>query len=345
MSKAEHLFPYRWNMADGYPAKGIQYHGRKVFGTFICGGGSTMGYKLAGYDHLGGVEIDPKVAAVYKANHKPKHLYVEDIRAFNERTDLPDELFNLDLLDGSPPCSSFSMAGSREKGWGKAKVFREGQAHQRLDDLVFAYVDTIAKLKPKVAILENVKGIIAGNAKVYAKEIVRRLREHGYTVQVFLLNAATMGVPQMRERVFFIARLNAEWPDLVLSFNEPPIPFGKVFNPNDKREPLSPSNTKRWHVTPVGLHPKAKTGNNFGFLTRASHNKVAPTILSGQTFLAMQDTPEDASEAEYRMIGSYPNDYNFQDIPQKYLIGMSVPPVMMAQIAHQINLQWFSPSK
>ena len=114
-----------------------------------------MGYKLAGYEHLGGVEIDPKVAAVYKANHKPKHLYVEDIRAFNQRTDLPAELFSLDLLDGSPPCSSFSMAGSREKGWGKEKVFREGQAHQRLDDLVFTYVDTIAKLQPKVAIQEK----------------------------------------------------------------------------------------------------------------------------------------------------------------------------------------------
>jgi DNA (cytosine-5)-methyltransferase 1 len=303
-----------------------------------------MGYKLAGYEHLGGVEIDPKVAAVYKANHKPKYLYVEDIRAFNKRTDLPAELYALDLLDGSPPCSSFSMAGSREKGWGKEKVFREGQAHQRLDDLVFTYVDTIAKLRPKVAILENVKGLLAGNAKAYAKEIVQRLRSHGYTVQVFLLNAATMGVPQMRERCFFIARLDASWPNLVLKFDEPPIPFGKVYQANDKHLPLSPSNTKRWHIAPVGLHPVASSGNNFGYLTRASHLKVAPTLLSGQTFLALQDEPKDASLGEYRSIGSYPNDYDFGDIPQKYLIGMSVPPIMTAQIANQINVQWFSNS-
>jgi len=337
-----HLFPYRWSLADGYPAKGIPYHGRKVFGTFICGGGSTMGYKLAGYDHIGGVEIDPKVAEVYKANHRPRHLFVEDIRAFNERADLPDELFGLDLLDGSPPCSSFSTAGSREKGWGKAKVFREGQAHQRLDDLVFAYVDTIAKLRPKVAILENVKGIIAGNAKVYAKEIVKRLRGHGYAVQVFLLNAATMGVPQMRERVFFIARKDASWPDLTFAFREPPIPFGNVYRKDDERLPLSASNTRRWRDTPVGGNPRSKTGNTFGFLTRADHRKVAPTILSGNTFLAMQDTPEDSSDNEYKMIGSYPLDYNFGGIPSKYLIGMSVPPVMMAQIAHHINVQWFN---
>lgn len=141
-----HKFPYKWNLADGYPAQGIEYHGKKVFGTFVCGGGSTMGYKLAGYHHLGGVEIDPKIAAVYRANHKPEHFYLEDIRLFNERADLPACLYDLDLLDGSPPCSSFSMAGNREKDWGKKKQFAEGQAHQRLDDLVFEYVRTIEKL-------------------------------------------------------------------------------------------------------------------------------------------------------------------------------------------------------
>ena len=192
--------------------------------------------------------------------------------------------------------------------------------------------------------MENVKGLLAGNAKAYAKEIVQRLRSHGYTVQVFLLNAATMGVPQMRERCFFIARLDASWPNLVLKFDEPPIPFGKVYQANDKHLPLSPSNTKRWHIAPVGLHPVASSGNNFGYLTRASHLKVAPTLLSGQTFLALQDEPKDASLGEYRSIGSYPNDYDFGDIPQKYLIGMSVPPIMTAQIANQINVQWFSNS-
>ena len=54
------------------------------------------------------------------------------------------------------------MAGSREKDWGKEKVFREGQSKQRLDDLLFTYVDTIIKLQPKVAILENVKGGVNG---------------------------------------------------------------------------------------------------------------------------------------------------------------------------------------
>ena len=194
------MFPYKWYLKDGYP----QSNGLKVFSTFACGGGSTMGYKLAGFEHLGGVEIDKKAAETYQINHKPKYLFIEDLRKFNERQDLPDELFQLDILDGSPPCSTFSMAGSREKAWGKKKQFREGQAMQTLDDLVFVYCDTIIKLQPKVFILENVKGIIAGNAKSYSKKIVEKMTNSGYSVQVFMLNAASMGVPQKRERVFFI---------------------------------------------------------------------------------------------------------------------------------------------
>ena len=200
----DHRFPYKWNLTDGYPAKGIESNGLKVFGTFICGGGSTMGYKLAGYTHLGGVEIDPQVADIYKTNHNPKYLYNQDIREFNKINDLPEELYNLDLLDGSPPCSTFSMAGSREKAWGKEKQFREGQAIQTLDDLVFEYCKTIIKLQPKVFLLENVKGIILGNAKAYSKKIIQTMEQAGYKVQIFLLNAASMGVPQRRERVFFI---------------------------------------------------------------------------------------------------------------------------------------------
>lgn len=307
-----------------------------------------MGYKLAGYDHLGGVEIDPKVAAVYKANHKPKHLYVEDIRAFNERTDIPDELFNLDLLDGSPPCSSFSMAGSREKGWGKEKVFREGQAHQRLDDLVFTYVDTIAKLRPKVALLENVKGLLAGNAKAYAKEIVNRLRGHGYTVQVFLLNAATMGVPQMRERCFFIARLDKTWPNLVLKFDEDPIPFREFKSQSlgrslteetkaiwDRRRP-SDKSLKDIHLRLSGSAKRF----NARFIT---DDDVPFTLSAGDDSVHIRhDLPNRITMDECRIIGTYPMDYSFSDITPNYLIGMSVPPVMTAQIAHQINLQWFA---
>ena len=154
----EHKFPYKWNLSDGYPAKGIKPNACKVFGTFIW-------LQIGRVRSFGRCWNWSESSRRLPENHKPKHLFVEDIRLFNQRQDLPPELYDLDLLVGSPPCSTFSMAGSREGAWGKKKVFREGQAKQTLDDLVFVYVDTIAKLKPKVCLLENVKGIIQGNAK------------------------------------------------------------------------------------------------------------------------------------------------------------------------------------
>ena len=67
----------RWNLTD---IKSIEKNNLKVFSCFCCGGGSTMGYKLAGYTSLGGNEIDPKMAAIYKSNHNPKIFYQTDIR-------------------------------------------------------------------------------------------------------------------------------------------------------------------------------------------------------------------------------------------------------------------------
>jgi len=341
---SKHLFPYKWYLKDGYPSVNITKNSYNVFGTFICGGGSTMGYKLAGFNHLGGVEIDPPIADIYKTNHSPKHLYNIDIREFNKLTDLPNELFNLDILDGSPPCSTFSMAGSREKAWGKEKQFREGQAVQTLDDLVFVFCDTIIKLQPKVFLLENVKGIIQGNAKVYSKNIVKKMTDAGYNVQVFCLNAASMGVPQKRERVFFIGhKKEYNLPKLKLEFNETPITFGEIENNcNSVGKLLSDTYRLLWEKTIKGksLSEAHEKGSFFNSI-KLNETQVSCTITSTSGGRVMHPkVPNDISVNAIQLIGTYPLDYNFKNIEPKYLIGMSVPPVMTAQIANQIKLQW-----
>ena len=340
-----YLFPYRWNLADGYPN---QTNGLKVFGTFVCGGGSTMGYKLAGYEHLGGVEIDKKVAAVYKLNHKPKFLYVQDIREFHKRMDLPAELFDLDILDGSPPCSSFSMAGNREDDWGKEKKFAEGQALQTLDDLFFEFIKLADKLQPKVIVAENVKGLIQGNAKSYVHKIKAELNKAGYEVQLFLLNAASMGVPQRRERVFFICQRNdLKLPKLKLSFNEKPIIFGE-FIEKDLPNTLTQNQQIIWDkriesdtdFSDINIRLYNK---NTAFGTAILHTyKIARTIVASTGLICSYEYPRSISDYELKLIGSFPMDYNFHNVKPQYLIGMSVPPVMTAQIANQINIQWFN---
>jgi len=350
-----HKFNYNWKLSDGYPAPGIDYHGLKVFSCFACGGGSTMGYKLAGYDVLGCNEIDPKMNECYVANHNPKFNYLEDIREFVKRDDLPQELYELDILDGSPPCSSFSMAGNREKDWGKEKKFKEGQAEQVLDTLFFDFINLAEKLQPKVVVAENVKGLIQGSAKDYMHKIIVAFNEAGYEVEYNLLDASKMGVPQKRERVFFIAMrkdiadtINLPKidmfhgrPVLGLGFDEPLIPF-KNFATDIKEGHMSDSVKKYWiemgnNYGPLSeVHP---TGSFFSEI-KLNPNKPINTITAGGTMYHHKH-PRRLIDVEFCNGGSYPVDYNFFSTKSYYLIGMSVPPVMTAQIAHRIKEQWF----
>ena len=116
-------------MANDYPK---EKNGLKVFSCFACGGGSTMGYKLAGCDVIGDLEIDRKMNEVYVKNHNPKHNFLMDIREFNKLENLPEELYNLDILDGSPPCTTFSMAGDREESWARRKSLGRGKRNKHL---------------------------------------------------------------------------------------------------------------------------------------------------------------------------------------------------------------------
>ena len=345
-------FPYRWNLADGFPAKGIESNGLNVFGTFICGGGSTMGYKLAGYNHIGGVEIDPPIANIYKANHKPKYLYNMDIRDFITKKEIPDELFNLDILDGSPPCSTFSMAGIRESAWGKKKKFREGQTEQTLDDLFFEFIKLANRLKPKVIIAENVKGMVQGNARAYVNEVNKGFDKIGYKVQLFLLNAASMGVPQRRERVFFVcSRKDLNFPKLELDFNEPAITFSQI-KCEGELIPLQPKQKDYWDKKKstdkgIGCVAKRIEGKDKYFShVFVKSNLVLPTITSANDRqLCLFKEPRYLTDKEIKLGGSYPLDYEFNKVRPGYLIGMSVPPVMTAQVAHQIYKQWLKPIK
>ena len=337
---------YNRKLQDYPPA-----HNLKVFWTFVGGGGSTMGYKLAGFQHLWGVEIDPKMAKIYQANHTPEYFYLEDIRDFNQRGNLPTELFNLDILDGSPPCSAFSMAGHREETRWKQKMFKEGQKKQVLDELVLVFCDTVEKLRPKVVIMENVPWLIAGRAKKYAIEVFDRLENIGYQVQIFRLNSATMGVPQARERIFFIARRrDLQLPNLQLDFKEPPVYFGEIVDKGStSHKPLWQSIIKRRPYVEYGdqnikfadsKYRKLDTFNAFFSTYILYDNIVAPTLTSSGANVYYNEV-RNLNDTEYIRISSFPTDFDFCNTSVRYVCGMSVPPLMTARIAEEIKRQWF----
>jgi DNA (cytosine-5)-methyltransferase 1 len=359
--KNGHRFPYKWTLKDANFTKDKG----TVFSCFACGGGSTMGYKLAGFDVLGCNEIDPKMIEAYKVNHKPKYAYLEPIQTFKLRKDLPKELYSLDILDGSPPCSSFSMAGNREKDWGKEKKFREGQAEQVLDNLFFDFIDLAKELQPKVVVAENVKGLMLGSAKEYVIRIYQAFKEAGYQLRIepYLLNASKMGVPQRRERVFFIALRNdlaqpfmeqvdmfQTAPKLELWFDEPEIHFKDIYEKGNTERMLSGKALELWKDridTDIDLDNVSTRNGRPNFMFNHKFLKLSKVCntITGSDNCCLYEEPRYRSKTELCKSGTYPLDYNFTTNKPEYLIGMSVPPVMTAQIATEIYNQWLSKIK
>lgn len=348
------MLNYEWTLKDAEFAKDKG----KVFSCFSCGGGSTMGYKLAGFDVIGCNEIDPRMMSAYVKNHNPKYSYLEPIQEFKNRADLPAELYNLDILDGSPPCSSFSTVGNRDKDWGKKKKFKEGQSEQVLDTLFFDFVDLAAKLQPKVVIAENVKGLLLGDARNYVAKIYDEFDKAGYYCQHWLLNASFMGVPQRRERVFFVCmrkdiavyflqqiNLFESAPLLKLDFAEKPICYGEIKRGLGKR--ASDLYYSRWQK-------RQESDKDFGDITKrengsgscysdvfAKKDMPLPTIVSSSKIYDF-DEGHFISDESLMLGGSWPLDYDFCGNKTAYLVGMSVPPLMTAKIAEQIHKQWLS---
>lgn len=340
--------PHAWLLSD-LPA---HPNGPKVITTFSCGGGSSMGYKRAGYDVVLANDIDPEMAWHYKRNLHPPEYRLCPIKDLADQ--LPPAAFGVELLDGSPPCSTFSTAGLREKAWGKDKHFREGQATQVLDDLFFDFLDLAERVRPRAIIAENVTGLVKGNAKGYVRLIFARLRAIGYRPQIFQLDASRCGVPQKRERVFVCAqRDDAPARSLVVSASSRVVSAGDAtsdlaLSSEDVRAlALGPLDAKWWPQTAPG-EKYADAVERAGLASKLwSHQKLtplgpAPTLTSADTFKHWAECRA-LSAREWIRLGSFPDDYEAKT-PKilKYMIGMSVPPKMAEVVARAVKEQWLS---
>lgn len=183
----------------------VPWNGLKAISTFSGCGGSSLGYKMAGFKVLWANEFIPAAQEVYRLNHPTTTLDVRDIREIKPADILESiglGVGDLDLFDGSPPCASFSMAGKREEHWGQVKKYSDTK--QRVDDLFDEYVRLLDGLRPKVFVAENVSGLTRGVAKGFFLEILGKLKRCGYVVKCRLLDAQWLGVPQTRERAIFV---------------------------------------------------------------------------------------------------------------------------------------------
>lgn len=164
----------------------------KVSADLFSGcGGVAQGMKQAGYAHAWGLEFDPAIAEIYRANHG--QVYVQNILDAN-----PFKFEKVDLLHASPVCKSYSTANTNK-------------GEKQLDvDCARKVAEFIRVLQPPTFTLENVEAYRrthdkSGRKKMAFGYIVEMLYSQGYWLNCQVLNAADFGVPQSRRRLILIA--------------------------------------------------------------------------------------------------------------------------------------------
>jgi DNA (cytosine-5)-methyltransferase 1 len=339
--------------------KNIDNNGFKVISTFSGCGGSCLGYRLAGFDVIWANEFIKTAQETYKLNHPSSILNTLDIRKINaidilKQTNLSEG--ELDLFDGSPPCSSFSTAGKREKGWGEIKPYSETK--QRTDDLFFEYIRILNELKPKVFVAENVSGLIKGSAKGYFKQIINKLKECGYCVGAQVLNAMWLGVPQARERLIFIGvrsdlNINPVFPRPLKYYYTIEDAWESLKDEKEESDRLQKLAKKyKWSkvLQKIEKNPrKVKHGSSvmngsYFNLSRLSWNRPANTIcqMNGKPDASANCHPSldrKLTIAELKRVSGFPDDFELIGTfeQQWERIGRAVPPVMMMHIAKTIE--------
>lgn len=164
----------------------------KVIDLFCGCGGLSMGFEMAGFEIMAAIDLWPDAVTTFNRNHKKPVAICEDIHNWSDET-LEKLARDEELVGiiGGPPCQGYSTVGTRD-------------VNDPRNHLYLEYCRVVEKVMPEFFLIENVKGLTTLSGGAFKEDIINRFSKMGYHVQYKILNAADYGVPQNRQRVFFV---------------------------------------------------------------------------------------------------------------------------------------------
>lgn len=171
----------------------------KIIDLFCGCGGLSLGFEKAGFEIAFAIDMWKDAINTYNHNHKNSVAICKDIHELD--SDFLSKFSkkeNIVGVIGGPPCQGYSTVGTRN-----------------IDDprnhLYLEYCRVVEAVKPEFFVIENVRGLLTLNKGMFKDDILNRFKKLGYNVSYKIVNAANYGVPQNRQRVFFIGIRNAEF--------------------------------------------------------------------------------------------------------------------------------------
>lgn len=315
--------------------------------TFIevcagCGGLSS-GLIKAGFTSLLLNDNNKDCCATLKQNHPDTNIILSSM----DKIDYTPYIDKVDLLAGGVPCQSFSQAG-----------LRKGLEDPR-GDLMFKFIEILNLIKPKIFMIENVKGLLSHDKGKTIKKIIEMINKNDlYEINYKCLDASKYNVPQKRERVFIIGilktiRKSFKFPEESLHkkvlkdvlLDVPDSQGAKYNNDKIKLFKMIPQGGC-WVNLPEDLQKKY-LGNSFnsgggkrGILYRLSLEKPSLTLLctpsQKQTERCHPLEERPLTIREYARIQTFDDDYKFTgSITSQYKqIGNAIP----VELARQIGI-------
>ena len=366
----------KYNLQDVYDASSQNKF--NVISTFAGGGGSSTGYRLAGGKILCINEFVQEARNTYNENYPDTPILPDDIKKLTGQHLLDAagiKAGEVDILDGSPPCSAFSVAGAmvqggHSKGFKQTKKYSDGKKIENIEDLFFEFLRVAEEIKPKVIVGENVAGLTMGEAKQYYYKITNEFEKIGYDVSSMVLDSSHYGVPQTRKRLIFIGVREDVTTAIGLTFMNiagvfpekfsEAITCGDAFSDlqydEEEIKMLTEKFSKGSHfetaskmpkdpdkvLTGCDYHPK---GHHFN-MKRISRHKPAPTITASGGCIHWEEMRKLAL-CETQRAMSLPDDFKLTGKweQKSERMGRMVPPLMMKAIADSIYEKVLKPYK
>ena len=183
----------------------------RVLDLFSGCGGISLGFRRAGFEISGAVEMDPAAARSHGANFhcgsaahsRPIDITLTSPERLAAELGLGNVSGSIDVITGGPPCQAFARVGRSKLR--EVDAHPQAFIHDPRAQLFRRYLAYVESFMPLVVLMENVPDILNHGGHNVAEEVCESLAEIGYDARYTLLNAAHYGVPQMRERMFLVA--------------------------------------------------------------------------------------------------------------------------------------------